>query len=46
MLAETAGKGAIFMVYGLHNILPQYPGFRLLRHLSPMEGILALYQRV
>lgn len=46
MLAETARKGAIFMVYGLHNILPQYPGFRLLRHLSPLEGILALYQRV
>jgi len=46
MLAETARKDAIFMVYGLHKILPQYPGFRLLRHLSPLEGILALYQKV
>jgi SAM-dependent methyltransferase len=46
MLAERARKGAIFMVYGLDAILPQYPGFRLLRHLSPMEGILALYEKV
>jgi SAM-dependent methyltransferase len=46
MLAETARRGAIFMVYGLDAILPQYPGFRLLRHLSPMEGILALYEKV
>jgi hypothetical protein len=46
MLAEKARKDAIFMVYGLHKILPQYPGFRLLRNLSPMEGILAIYQKV
>jgi len=46
MLAEKARKDAIFMVYGLHKILPQYPGFRLLRHLSPMEGIVAVYQKV
>jgi len=46
MLAEKARKDAIFMVYGLHKILPQYRGFRLLRHLSPMEGILAVYQKV
>jgi SAM-dependent methyltransferase len=46
MLAESARRGAIFMVYGLDAILPQYPGFRLLGHLSPMEGILALYEKV
>jgi len=46
MLAASARRGAIFMVYGLNAILPQYPGFRLLRHLSPMEGILALYEKV
>ena len=45
MLAERARKGSIFMVYGLNKILPRYPGFRLLKHLSPMEGILALYQK-
>jgi len=33
------------MVYGLNRILPKYPGFRLLQNLSPMEGILALYQK-
>ena len=46
MLAEKARAGAIFMVYGLHKIMPRYPGFRLLQHLSPMEGILALYQKM
>jgi len=45
MLAEKAKKGSIFMVYGLNKILPRYPGFRLLQNLSPMEGILALYQK-
>ena len=45
MLAERARKSSIFMVYGLNKILPRYPGFRLLKHLSPMEGILALYQK-
>lgn len=45
MLVDSAKKGAVFMVYGLDAILPRYPGFRLLRHLSPMEGILALYER-
>ncbi len=46
MLAERARKGAIFMVYGLDRILPRYPGFRLIKHLSPMEGILALYEKM
>jgi SAM-dependent methyltransferase len=45
MLAERAKGGSIFMVYGLNTILPKYPGFRLLRDLSPMERILALYQK-
>lgn len=45
MLAERAKRGSIFMVYGLNKILPRYPGFRLLQNLSPMEGILALYQK-
>ena len=45
MLAERAKRGSIFMVYGLNRILPRYPGFRLLQNLSPMERILALYQR-
>ena len=45
MLAERAKMGSIFMVYGLNKILPKYPGFRLLQNLSPVEGILALYQK-
>lgn len=45
MLADRAKKGSIFMVYGLNRIMPRYPGFRLLQDQSPMEGILALYQK-
>jgi hypothetical protein len=45
MLAEKAKKGAIYMVYGLHKIMPRYPGFRLMKALSPMEGVLALYEK-
>ncbi len=45
MIAEKEKKGAIFMVYGLHRILPQYEGLSLLGHISPLEGILALYQK-
>ena len=46
MLAEKAKKGAVYMVYGLHKIMPRYPGFRLIKKLSPMEGVLALYEKV
>jgi len=45
LIAEKAAKGSIFMVYGLHKILPRYKGLHLLEHLSPMEGILALYRK-
>jgi SAM-dependent methyltransferase len=46
LLARRAKKGAIFMVYGLDRVLPRYPGFQLLEHLSPMEGGLTLYSKV
>ena len=45
MLAEKARKGAVYMVYGLHKIMPRYPGFRLMEEFSPMEGVLALYEK-
>jgi len=45
MLSEKAKKGAIYMVYGLHKIMPRYPGFRLMKEFSPMEGVLALYEK-
>ena len=45
MLAEKAKKGAVYMVYGLHKIMPRYPGFRLMKELSPMEGFLVLYEK-
>ncbi len=45
MLSEKAKRGAIYMVYGLRNIMPRYDGFRLMKELSPMEGALALYEK-
>lgn len=46
LIRAKAKRGAIFMVYGLEKVLPRYPGFQLLGHLSPLEGILALYRKV
>jgi len=45
LLQEKAKKNAIFMVYGLNKIMPRYEGFERLDHLSPMQGILALYRK-
>lgn len=45
LIAKKAKQGSIFLVYGLHDILPSYQGFRHLSHISPMEGILALYRK-
>lgn len=44
LIARTAKKGAIFMVYGLEKILPQWDGMTLLTEV-PLEGILALYKK-
>ena len=43
LIRDRARQGAVFMVYGLQNIMPAYDGLRLMEDLSPMEGILALY---
>jgi SAM-dependent methyltransferase len=45
MIAEKAKPGAVFIVYGLNRIMPRLDGLRLLEDLSPMEGILGLYQK-
>jgi hypothetical protein len=45
LISKKGKRGSLFMVYGLQNTLPKYEGFRLLEDLSPMEGILALYQK-
>ncbi len=45
MLAKKAKAGAIYMVYGLHRIMPRYEGFQLMKNLSPLEGVLAIYKK-
>ena len=45
LITRKAKKGAIFMVYGLERILPSFDGLRLLTPCTPMEGILAVYQK-
>ena len=46
LIARKAKPGALFMVYGLEKILPRFPGFRLLAPDRPLEGIVALYQKI
>jgi len=45
LIRDRGKKGAIYMVYGLNKILPRYEGFRHLDHISPLKGILALYEK-
>lgn len=45
LIAEKGKKGSIFLVYGLQNIVPKYQGFRLMEDMSPLKGILAIYQK-
>jgi hypothetical protein len=45
LIREQGKKGAVFMVYGVNQILPRYEGFRHLDRISPMEGILAFYEK-
>lgn len=45
LIEKKAKRGSFFMVYGLDKIMPTYKGFRLLKHISPMEGILAIYRK-
>ena len=46
LIARKAKSGALFMVYGLEKILPRFTGLRLLTPERPLEGIIALYQKV
>ena len=46
LIARKAKPGAFFMVYGLEKIIPRFTGLRLLTSARPMEGIIALYQKI
>jgi hypothetical protein len=46
LIARKAKSGALFMVYGLEKIQPRFTGLRLLTPERPLEGIIALYQKV
>ena len=45
LIARKAKRGSILMVYGLDMILPKYEGMQLMEAVSPLEGILTLYQK-
>lgn len=45
MVAERAAEGAIFLVYGLDRIMPRYEGLSLRDDLSPLNGILGVYEK-
>ena len=46
LIERKAKKGAVFMVYGVSNILPRYKGLSHLDEISPIEGMLALYRKI
>lgn len=46
LIADKAGDGAVFMVYGLEKILPRFNGFELLTPERSLEGILAIYRKI
>jgi len=46
LILRKAKPGAVFMVYGLEKIIPRFAGLRLLTAERPLEGIIALYQKV
>ncbi len=46
LIASKAKRGSVFMVYGLEKILPRFDGLRLLSDKSPLEGVLALYEKM
>jgi SAM-dependent methyltransferase len=45
LISKKAKQGALFMVYGLKEILPRFPDLRLLTQ-KPLEGIVAIYQKI
>jgi SAM-dependent methyltransferase len=45
LIRKTAKQGALFMVYGLKEILPRFPGLQLLTQ-KPLQGILALFKKI
>jgi hypothetical protein len=46
LIVQKAKVGAVFMVYGLEKIIPRFTGLRLLTPERPLEGIVALYQKI
>jgi hypothetical protein len=46
LIVRKAKPGAVFMVYGLEKIIPRFTGLRLLTAERPLEGIIALYQKI
>jgi hypothetical protein len=45
LIAREGKRGAFFLVYGLQEIMPRYPGLHLVDHLSPLEGIVGVYRK-
>ena len=46
LIVDKARKGAVFMVYGLEKIMPKHKGLSLLTPEFPLNGALALYQKM
>jgi len=45
VVAERGKPGSVYLVYGMNRIFPRYPGLRLVEELTPLGGVLAVYQK-
>lgn len=45
LIYRNGKKGSIFLIYGLEKIIPHLRGFDILTSESPLENILAVYQK-
>jgi len=44
-ISNEAKRGAYFVLYGFHKILPNYPGLKLLSEGNTLEEIVAIYRK-
>ena len=45
LVASRGRPGSVYLVYSMNRIFPRYPGLRLVEALSPLDDVLAVYQK-
>lgn len=45
LVAERGKPGSVYLVYGMNRVFPRYEGLKLIETVSPLEDVLAVYQK-